>query len=87
MEYLKQCIEFEKQYTSTLNDMLFSLRGFKHDYNNMLQVIDGYILSNDLEGLKKFHSQMMSESRKINNITPLNSYIKDNPAIYGLILS
>lgn len=87
MEYLKQCIEFEKQYTNTLNDMLFSLRGFKHDYNNMLQVIDGYILSNDLEGLKKFHSQMMSESRKINNITPLNSYIKDNPAIYGLILS
>ena len=67
--------------------MIDSLRGFKHDHNNMLQVFHGYISVNDMEGLKNFHSQLLLESRKINNIAPLNSYIKDNPPLYGLLLS
>ncbi|WP_010248363.1 sensor histidine kinase [Acetivibrio cellulolyticus] len=87
MELLKQNLEFQELYTQNLNEMVNSLRGFKHDHNNMLQVIGGYISVNDMDGLRKFYSQMMSETRKINNLIPLNSYIKDNPAIYGLLLS
>ena len=87
IELLKQNVEFQNLYIQTLNEMINSLRGFKHDYNNMLQVMHGYISANDMEGLKNFHSQLMAESRKINNITPLNSYIKDVPPIYGLLVS
>lgn len=86
-ELLKQNVEFQNLYIKTLNEMIDSLRGFKHDHNNMLQVLHGYISVNDMEGLKNFHSQLLSESRKINNIAPLNSYIKDHPPIYGLLLS
>ncbi len=87
MEFLKQNAVFQELYIKTLNEMIDSLRGFKHDHNNMLQVINGYISAQDMDGLKKFHSQMMSESRKLNNIIPLNSYIKHNPPLYGLLLS
>jgi len=87
MEFLKQNAAFQELYIKTLNEMIDSLRGFKHDHNNMMQVISGYIAAQDMDGLKKFHGQMMSESRKLNNIVPLNSYIKHNPPIYGLLLS
>ncbi len=87
IELLKQNVEFQNLYIKTLNEIIDSLRGFKHDHNNMLQVLHGYISVNDMEGLKNFHSQLLSESRKINNIAPLNSYIKDYPPIYGLLLS
>ena len=87
IELLKQNVEFQNLYIKTLNEMIDSLRGFKHDHNNMLQVMHGYICVNDMEGLKNFHSQLLSESRKLNNIAPLNSYIKDIPPIYGLLLS
>ncbi|OPZ88151.1 MAG: Sensor histidine kinase CitA [Firmicutes bacterium ADurb.Bin419] len=87
MEFLKENAVFQELYIKTLNEMIDSLRGFKHDHNNMMQVISGYIAAQDMDGLKKFHSQMMSESRKLNNIIPLNSYIKHNPPIYGLLLS
>lgn len=87
MEVLRQNVEFQELYIKTLNEMVDSLRGFKHDYNNMLQVVGGYISVNDMDGLNKFYNQMVNESKKINNFIPLNSYIKDNPAIYGLLLS
>ncbi|HOQ00385.1 MAG TPA: GHKL domain-containing protein [Acetivibrio clariflavus] len=87
IEILKQNVEFQNLYIQTLNEIIDGLRGFKHDYNNMLQVMQGYISVNDMEGLKNFHSQLLAESRKINNIVPLNSYIKDAPPVYGLLLS
>lgn len=87
IELLKQNVEFQNLYIQTLNETVDGLRGFKHDYNNMLQVMQGYISANDMEGLKNYHSQLLSESRKINSFAPLNSYIKDVPPVYGLLLS
>jgi two-component system sensor histidine kinase AgrC len=87
IEFLKQNLEFQDLYIKSLNEMIDSLRGFRHDHNNMLQVMSGYISANDMDGLRNFHEQLLSESRKTNNIAPLNSYIKDNPPIYGLLLS
>lgn len=87
LESKKQEVEFQKQYIDTLNNVVDGLRGFKHDYNNMVQVIGGYLALNDLEGLKKYHFHMQKESTIINSVMPINEYLKDNPALYGLILS
>ena len=87
LEIKRQEVETQKLYINTLNDLIDGLRGFKHDFNNIVQAIGGYLALNDIEGLKKYHLQMQSESRKINNIIPLNSYVKENPAVYGLLLS
>lgn len=80
-------IEFQRMYINTLESVVNGLRGFKHDLNNMVQVIGGYIALNDIDGLRKYHLQLSGESNFINNVDPLNSYAKENPAMYGLFLS
>jgi two-component system, LytTR family, sensor histidine kinase AgrC len=87
LELKKQESEFQKLYTSTLENGIDGMRGIKHDYNNVVQALGGYITLNDMEGLKKYYKQMQSESRTINNTLPLSAYLVDNPALYGLILS
>lgn len=87
LELKKQEVEFQKLYINTLDDVIDGLRGFKHDFNNLIQVFGGYIALDDLKGLKKYYNQIQNECRTINNKIPLNSYVKDNPAIYGILLS
>lgn len=87
LEIKRQEVEFQKLYIQTLNNTIDGLRGFKHDFNNIIQVISGYISLDDLSGLRKYFSQLQGDCRTINNILPLNTYIKDNPAVYGLLLS
>lgn len=87
LEAKKQEVEYQKQYIETLNHVIDGLRGFKHDYNNMVQVIGGYLALDDLEGLRRFHFHMQKESISINSVAPINTYLKENPALYGLVLS
>lgn len=83
----KQTIEYQKQYINSLTDAIDGLRGFKHDFNNIINVISGYITLDDFKGLKKYFKQLQNNYRTINNVFPLNTYVKDDPAIYGLLLS
>jgi two-component system sensor histidine kinase AgrC len=87
MEVIKNDMEFQKIYIETLNNAIDSLKGFKHDYNNIVQSIGGYLMINDIDGLKRFYHHMLAECKKVNNIFPLNNYIKECPPIYGILLS
>ena len=83
----KQKIEYQKQYINSLTDAIDGLRGFKHDFNNIMNVINGYITLDDFEGLKKYFNQLQNNYRAINNVFPLCTYVQEDPAIYGLLLS
>ncbi|MDP4093865.1 MAG: GHKL domain-containing protein [Bacillota bacterium] len=83
----KQETEFQKLYIGAQEEMIDTLRGFKHDLGNMIQVMGGYLMLGDYAGLENFHKQMQKENQQINNISPLNAYVKDNPAVYGLLLA
>ena len=87
LEILRQEMQMQKLYAESLDSMIDKLRGFKHDYSNTVQVIGGYLSLNNLEGLKKYHLQMLRECRFVSNTATLNSYIIENPAVYGLLLS
>lgn len=41
-----------QEYTNQVENMYSSLRSFKHDYNNIMLSISGYIESEDMDGLK-----------------------------------
>ena len=73
----KQTIEYQKQYINC-NDAIDGLRGFKHDFNNIINVISGYITLDDFKGLKKYFKQLQNNYRTINNVFPLNTYVKDD---------
>ncbi len=87
LEVKSREVEFQKDYIKTLDDIIDGLRGFKHDFNNNVQAIGGYIALNDISGLKKYYQQLQSDTRRINNTLPLSKYVKNNPALYGLLLS
>lgn len=87
LETAKKELEFQRLYNKTLDDLTDNLRGFKHEFNNILSCIQGYLYVDDVNGLKTYLSQIQNETRVINNMEPLNSYVKNNPAIYGLLLS
>jgi two-component system sensor histidine kinase AgrC len=83
----KQTIECQNQYIGTLTNVIDGLRGFKHDFNNIINVIGGYVALNDFEGFKKYFKQLQNNCWTINNAFPLNTYVKNDPALYGLLLS
>ncbi len=62
-----------------------SVRAFKHDFNNIMQGIGGYIASNDMVGLNKMYKSIINECQEINEKQSINSDIITNPAILNLI--
>ena len=82
-EELKQTREYNKTL-STLND---NVRGFKHDFSNILTTIGGYIYVNDIEGLKKYYSDLKTDCDKLNSLSALNPDVINHPAIYAILSS
>ena len=62
-----------------------NVRGFKHDFDNIVTTIGGYVKTNDLEGLKKYYKQLEDDCQKVNNLYLLNPEIINNPGVYSLL--
>ena len=70
------------QTTKILHDQV---RSFKHDFDNMLNSIGGYVVSEDMEGLKKYYNQLLEECHKTNNLYSLSPEVINHPAIYHML--
>ena len=62
-----------------------SVRAFKHDFNNIMQGLGGYIIAKDFDGLNKMYNSIISECQEINEKQSINEDIISNPAILNLI--
>lgn len=51
-------LESAEEYNKTLHILHDSVRGFKHDFDNIVTTIGGYIKTNDMDGLKSYYSQL-----------------------------
>lgn len=80
-------LEEERLYNKTLTVLYDKIRGFKHDFNNIVQSLGGYISTNNIEGLKEYYSDLMSDCQIVNNLSVLNPELISNPAVYGLLTS
>lgn len=74
-----------EEYNKTLQILHDNIRGFKHDYDNTVAAIGGYIKTNDMEGLKQYYSQLEEDCVKVNRMYILNPNIINNPGIYSLL--
>ena len=61
------------------------VRSFKHDFDNMVNSIGGYVVNEDMEGLKKYYNQLLEECNKTNNLYALSPQVINHPAIYHLL--
>lgn len=61
------------------------VRSFKHDFDNMVNSIGGYVVNEDMPGLKKYYQQLLEECNKTNNLYALSPSVINHPAIYHLL--
>lgn len=80
-------LEQEKEANRILKASQDELHGFRHDFSNIMCTIGGYVLVSDMDGLKKYYSQIQKDITKINNLSALNPDRINNPAVFVLISS
>jgi len=62
-----------------------TVRTFKHDFDNIIHGIGGYIRNNDMEGLEKYYTQLLIDCKKTNNLYSLSPDVINHPAIYNIL--
>ena len=81
IDYLKEA------HLHTKNALLLNedLHIIKHDFSNIIQCMGGYIINNDMAGLKKYYDKIKKEFENINSLNILNSSFINDSALYNLI--
>ena len=72
-------LESAEEYNKTLRILHDNVRGFKHDFDNIVTTIGGYINTDDMVGLKKYYVQLQHDCEKVNNLYILNPNSINNP--------
>ena len=85
LEKTTQDLETEKLYNKTLSHLHDNIRCFKHDFNNIVQSIGGYIALNDMNGLREYYNNLLEDCKQTNNLNILNPETINNPSIYSLL--
>ena len=80
-----QKLQNAEEYNKTLSILHDNVRGFKHDFDNIVTTIGGYVKTNDIEGLKKYYLQLEDDCQKVNNLYVLNPELINNPGVYSLL--
>jgi len=80
-------LEQEKENNRILQNLQDDLRGFRHDFSNILCTIGGFVQVKDMDGMAKYYSQIQKDVTKINNLGALNPESINNPAVFTLIAS
>lgn len=83
----KKKLEETHLYNESLIVLHDNIRGFKHDFSNIVQAIGGYITSNDMNGLKTYYYQLLDDCQKVNNLCALSPKVINNPAVYSILTS
>ena len=80
-----QALQNAEEYNKTLRIIHDNVRCFKHDFDNIVTTLGGYIQTDDIEGLKKYYSQLQDDCQRANNLYILNPEVINNPGIYNLL--
>lgn len=76
-----ETLEYDKKLLTTENDRI---KIFKHDFNNIIQAMNGYVLSEDIPSLKTYIKKMIKDVNEIEEINIGNKYFLNNKAIANL---
>lgn len=85
LETTKMDLENANNTIHSLKILHDQVRSFKHDFDNMVNSIGGYVVNEDISGLKKYYQQLLEECNKTNNLYALSPSVINHPAIYHLL--
>ena len=75
----------EKKANENLNDVIDSIRIIKHDYNNILLALNGYIATKQFDQLETHIKKLMKEAELISEKESISPNLINQPAIFGVI--
>lgn len=85
LEITSRDLEGAKLTIHSLRVLHDTVRTFKHDFDNIVNGIGGYIRNNDMEGLTKYYDQLLQDCHKTNNLYSLSPTVINHPAIYNIL--
>ena len=85
LEVTTKNLENAEEYNKSLEILYDKVKGFKHDFNNIVSTLDGYIENNDMVGLKDYFEEVKNDCNITNNLSLLNPRVINNPGIYSLL--
>lgn len=85
LESTRQDLQSEQLANHSLSILHDQVRSFKHDFDNIVNSIGGYVVNEDVEGLKKYYNQLLEECHKTNNLYALSPKVINHPAIYHML--
>lgn len=85
LAYTTEKLENAEEYNNSLSIMYDDIKSFKHDFDNIMMTIGGYIKTEDLNGLKGYYNSVSTECIDTNSLAILNPKIINNPGIYNLL--
>lgn len=78
-------LQSAEEYNHSLQVLHDSVRSFKHDFDNMVTTIGGYIKTNDMKGLEIYYTELVDDCQRVNNLYILNPEVINNDGIYNLL--
>lgn len=85
LQITTQNLESAENYNKTLSILYDNVKAFKHDFDNIIFTIGGFINTDDINGLKNYYNSLEKECQNINNISLLNPTLINNSGIYNLL--
>lgn len=80
-------LENSEAFNKSLSILHDNIRCFKHDFDNIVATIGGFVRTDDMEGLKKYYFELEGDCQRVNNLATLNPNIINNPGVYALLSS
>ncbi len=85
LEEMDNKIQNLESYNKTLLIMYDNIRGFRHDFSNFVQALDGYVETNNIEGIREMSSSLIKECKDVNGMGILDPNVINNSAVYSII--
>lgn len=94
LNYIRKMIKEEKielelataeTHNKTLIEIVDSVRTLKHDYGNIVQALNGYVITKQYEQLDEYINSLLKEFDNVNNVSSIDPKIINEPAIYGVV--
>lgn len=76
-----------EEKNKNLLEITDNIRSFKHDFNNIIQAIDGYIYLEDMKSLQVYFKPLLEECNHIKVVDTINCQVLENPAVCGVLLN
>ncbi|MDL2233711.1 GHKL domain-containing protein [Ruminococcaceae bacterium OttesenSCG-928-L11] len=80
-------LETQNLYAETVNQSLDELRGFKHEFATLVNILNGYISVGEWDAATEYVGRLQIALVKISNNDVVNAYLKQSQPLYPLLLT